>query len=94
MRSHLVDIRARRTALRLDAAFQREELDALVGKGDVVTGWVAVARRGLDELKKRPLLVGAFAAGLFLVKPKRFLSLASSAWWLWRTYARLKREFA
>ena len=60
----------------------------------MLTGWVAVARRALDELKQRPLLVGAFAAGLFLLKPKRFLELASSGWWLWRMYVRVKRGLA
>ena len=94
MRSHLVDIAARRTSLRLDAAFQRDRLDEVVGKGDALTGWVATARKVIDELKRRPLLVGALAAGLFLVKPKRFVSLASTAWWLWRMYARIKRGMA
>lgn len=89
--AHLSEIAARRTGLRLDAAFQRDELDGFLERTDVVSRWIGRGQLVAREIAQRPLLIGAIALALFAARPKRLIEMASTGWWVWRIYSRLRR---
>ena len=89
--SHLADIAARRTALRLDAAFQREDLDSLLARSDVLSRWLERGQLIGREIMQRPLLMGTIALAVFAARPKRLIEIAASGWWVWRLYSRIRR---
>ena len=88
---YLADIAARRTELRLNAAFQRDELDSLLARTDVFSHWIQRAQVVGREITRRPLLMGAIALAVFAARPKRLIEIAASGWWVWRVYSRVRR---
>ena len=88
--AHLSDIAARRTELRLDAAFQRDELDSFLARTDVVSRWLVQAQAVGREITQRPLLMGAIALAVFAARPRRLIEMAASGWWVWRLYSRVR----
>lgn len=89
--AHLSEIAARRTELRLNAAFERDDLDAFIARTDVLSRWIARAQGVAREISQRPLLMGAVALAVFAARPKRLIEIASTGWWVWRIYTRLRR---
>jgi hypothetical protein len=89
--AHLSEIAARRTELRLSAAFQRDELDTFFDRTDVVSRWIERAQVAAREISRRPLLMGAIALAVFAARPKRLMQMASTGWWVWRAYSRFRR---
>ena len=88
--AHLSDIAARRTELRLNAAFERDELDAFLARTDVFSRWIGHAQNVGREISQRPLLMGAIALAVFAARPRRLIEMAASGWWVWRLYSRLR----
>jgi hypothetical protein len=93
MGAHLSEIAARRTELRLAAAFEREALDGFLVKSDVVARWIDRGRIVAQEIAHRPLLMGSIALAVFAARPKRLIEIAASGWWVWRLYSRIRRGF-
>ena len=91
IRAHLAEIAARRTELRLNAAFQRDELDGFLERSDVFSHWIRRGQVIAREITQRPLLMGAIALAVFAARPKRLIEIAASGWWVWRLYSRLRR---
>ena len=89
--AHLSEIAARRMELRLNAAFQRDELDSFLDRTDVVSRWIDRGQVVVREISQRPLLMGALALAVFAARPKRLIEMASTGWWVWRIYSRLRR---
>jgi hypothetical protein len=89
--THLSEIAARRTELRLNAAFQRDELDSFLARSDVFSHWIARAQVIAREITQRPLLMGAIALAVFAARPKRLIEIAASGWWVWRVYSRVRQ---
>ncbi|MGQ0653118.1 MAG: hypothetical protein ACT4P4_12775 [Betaproteobacteria bacterium] len=89
--AHLSDLAARRTELRLDAAFQRDELDGFLARSDVVSRWIERAQVIAREITERPLLMGAIALAVFAARPKRLIEIAAGGWWVWRVYSRVRQ---
>ena len=88
--AHLSDIAARRTELRLNAAFERDELDAFLARTDVVSRWIGRAQGVAREISQRPLLMGAIALAVFAARPRWLIEMAASGWWVWRLYSRVR----
>lgn len=89
--AHLAEIAARRTELRLNAAFQRDELDSYIARTDVFSQWIARGQLVAREIGQRPLLMGAIALAVFAARPKRLIEIAASGWWVWRLYLKVRR---
>lgn len=75
MSDRLHEIAQRRRMLVAEAAHQRAELAANAAALRQSFDWLDMLRRGGHVLRSRPLVVGAFSAGLALVGPRRVLRL-------------------
>jgi hypothetical protein len=73
MNDRLRDIALRRRQLVALAAEQRGEFAAQAVSLRHSLDWVDMLRRGGNALRSRPLVIGAVAAGLMVVGPRRLL---------------------
>jgi hypothetical protein len=99
MRARLLALAERRARLSALAAAQRDSLAALAARGDAAArrldGALAVARRFIDELRRRPLLVAAGVGLLAALRPRLalgwILRWGAKGWSLWRAYRTAQR---
>ena len=94
MNEKLLELAARRGALGVRIAGQRQtlarEADALSGvfsAGDTVL-------RGVDWLKQHPVVVGAAVAGAVVVRPRRALRWAQRGFFVWRGWRAMRNTLS
>jgi hypothetical protein len=85
-RERLIAWRERRAALLAQADAEREALAAVLARTDVAAHWLEAGIAAGAELRRHPAWIGAGAALLFVLRPKRVLKWLASGWSLWRVY--------
>jgi YqjK-like protein len=90
-RARLITLAERRARLAQRAQGEREQLATLLERGDGALAWLEPGRRMLQALARRPLLVAAAVALLFVLRPRRTLKWLASGWSLWRLYRQASR---
>jgi len=90
MNEKLLELAARRGALAVRIANQREKLaheaaalNGVLSAGDAVL-------RGVDWLKQHPLALGAAVAGAVVIRPRRALRWAQRGFFVWRGWRAMR----
>jgi YqjK-like protein len=91
MRARLIALAERRARLAQRAQGEREQLATLLERGEAALAWLEPGRRLLQTLARRPLIVVAAVALLFVLRPRRTFKWLLSGWSLWRLYRQASR---
>jgi YqjK-like protein len=91
MRRRLIALSQQRARLIGRARVEREHLGAVAARIESALSWVDVVRRGVDGVRRHPLLVVAGIALLVVLRPRGAMKLLVSGWSLWRVYQRARR---
>ncbi len=94
MRARLIELHRRRALLTARAQSEREQLAVHLARAEVALAWIGRGRAALDELRRRPLLLGAAALLALVWRPRRILKLLASGWSVWQVYRRMLRWWA
>jgi hypothetical protein len=93
-RHRLIALSQQRTRLVARARVEREHLGAVATRIEASLWWVDVVHKGVDEVRRHPLLVVAGIALLVVLRPRGAMKLLASSWSLWRLYQRARRLWA
>lgn len=94
MNEKLLELAARRGALAVRIANQREQLAREAGALDGVFSAGDAVLRGVDWLKRHPLAVGVAVAGAVVVRPRRALRWANRGFFIWRGWRAMRNTLA
>ena len=90
-RDRLIALSQQRTRLVARARVEREHLDAVAARIEASLWWVEVVHKGVDGVRRHPLIVVAGIALLAVLRPRGAMKLLASSWSLWRLYQRARR---
>lgn len=94
MNEKLLELAARRGALAVRIANQREQLAREAGALDGVLSAGDAVLRGVDWLKQHPLVVGAAVAGAVVLRPRRALRWAQRGFFIWRGWRAMRNTLS
>ena len=90
-RSRLIALAQQRTLLVGRARVEREHLGAVAARIESKFWWVDAAHRGVDRVRRHPLLLAAGFVLLVALRPRGAVKLLASSWSLWQLYQRARR---
>jgi hypothetical protein len=90
-RERLISLAEHRSRLLGRARVEREQLGAHVARIDASLSWIDVARKGVQEARRHPLLLALAVAVVVVLRPRNAVNLAISGLSLWRLYHRVRR---
>lgn len=90
-RARLIALGQQRTRLVGRAQIEREHLGAVAARIESKFWWVDAAHKGVDRVRRHPLLLVAGFALLVVLRPRGAVKLLASSWSLWQLYQRARR---
>jgi hypothetical protein len=90
-RGRLIALGQQRARLIGRARVEREHLDTQVTRIESALSWVDVARKGVHEARRHPLIVALAIAIVVAVRPRNAVNLMISGLSVWRLYKRARR---
>lgn len=90
-RRRLIALSQQRARLVGRARVEREHLGAVAARIESALSWVNVVHKGVDGVRRHPLLVVAGIALLVVLRPRGALKLLASGLSLWGLYQRARR---
>lgn len=90
-RARLIALTQQRALLVGRARVEREHLGAVAARIESKFWWVDSARKGVDRVRRHPLLLAAAILLLVALRPRGAVKLLASSWSLWQLYQRARR---
>lgn len=90
-RDRLLSLTQQRTRLVVRAGVERDHLGAVAARIESKFWWVDAAHKGVDQVRRHPLLMVAAIALLAALRPRGAVKLLASSWSLWQLYQRARR---
>ena len=90
-RDRLIALSQQRTRLVGRARVEREHLGAVAARIESKFWWVDAAHKGVERVRRHPLLLAAGIALLVALRPRGAVKLLASSWSLWQLYQRARR---
>ena len=90
-RDRLIALSQQRTRLVGRAGVEREHLGAVAARIESKFWWVGAAHKGVERVRRHPLLLAAGIVLLFALRPRGAVKLLASSWSLWQLYQRGRR---
>ena len=91
MRHRLISLTQQRTRLVGLARAEREHLGTVAARIESKFWWVDAAHKGVDRVRRHPLLLVAAIALLAALRPRGAVKLLASSWSLWQLFQRARR---
>ena len=90
-RARLISLTQQRTRLVVRAGVEREHLGAVAARIESKFWWIDAAQKGVDRVRRHPLVLVAGIALLAALRPRGAVKLLASSWSLWQLYQRARR---
>lgn len=90
-RDRLIALSQQRARLVGRARVERAHLGAVAARIESTFWWVDAAHRGVDGVRRHPLLLAAGIVLLVALRPRGAVKLLASSWSLWRVYQGARR---
>ena len=90
-RRRLIALSQQRARLVGRARVERAHLGAVAARIESKFRWVDAAHKGVQRVRRHPLLLAAGIALLFVLRPRGAVKLLASGWSLWQLYQRARR---
>ena len=90
-RNRLIALTQQRTLLVGRARVEREHLGVVAARIESKFWWVDAAHRGVDRVRRHPLLLAGAIALLAVLRRHGAVKLLASSWSLWQLYQRARR---
>ena len=90
-RARLIALTQQKMRLVGRARVEREHLGAVAARIESKFWWVDAAQKGVERIRRHPLLLTAGIVLLVALRPRGAVKLLASSWSLWQLYQRARR---
>jgi hypothetical protein len=90
-RDRLIALTQQRTRLVGRARVERQHLSTVAARIESKFRWVDAVHKGVDRVRRHPLLLAAGIVLLVALRPRGAVKLLASGWSLWQLYQRARR---